>query len=216
MDVLKYLSGSKIDVVLNVTDIQPGQVKILEEVLKQYKIKVPFVFYNEIDGSHLAGFNGFKSHSILPAADLFTPAGSDLDFELDAIRIYLGDMDYDFGQSHDTYHNVTIKERPNYDFQASVVNLMPLYLKYKQICLIGRPEDIFSQIMFDSMIRHRNVSLLSSNDEKMKSLMGLFKSDNIQEEIKRKHTCLNRTARLLEKLGVQFNRQILDQMIGII
>jgi hypothetical protein len=94
--------------------------------------------------------------------------------------------------------------------------MMPLYLKYKQICFIGKPEDLFSQLLFDSKIRHDDVKLISDNQEGLhKVIEGVFKTANpSSKDVKMKHTCLHRTNRLLSKLNITFNQQALDQMIG--
>jgi hypothetical protein len=118
---------------------------------------------------------------------------------------------------HDTYHNIEIGEKTQFsDFSATAVDMMPLYLKYKQVCFIGKPEDLVSQLLFDAKIRHDNVTLLSDNQEMLhKVIEGVFKTANpSSKDVKMKHTCLHRTKRLLSKLKADVNQQALDQMIG--
>jgi len=221
-DVIKYLYNStkQMDLVLNVTGLdKEGSVELnqLLQKLKAGRIGIPFVFSNTPRGIPEARLKDFKTHSILPGADLFIPNHSSLDFKIDAARVYMSELDHDFNGEHKTYHNIDIREGGEFfDFSATVVDMMPLYLKYKQICFIGTPEDIFSQLLFDSKIRHGDVKLISDNQEGLhKILEGEFETNNpLPQDIKARHTCLHRTKRLLSKLNVDINQQALDQMIG--
>ena len=117
---------------------------------------------------------------------------------------------------HKTYHNIEIGEKTEFsDFASTAVDMMPLYLKYKQICFIGKPQDLVSQLLFDAKIRHDNVTLLSNDQEKLNSILdGVYKANFASpQDIKKKHTCLHRTNRLLSKLKVTINQQALDQMM---
>lgn len=221
-DVLKYLLGStkQIDLVLNVTGLDEGDSGALNQMLQDLKtkrVKIPFVFSNTPEGIPEARLKDFKTHSILPGADLFIPNHSNIDFNLDAARIYMGELDHDFNGEHETYHNIDIGEKSEFsDFAATAVDMMPLYLKYKQICFIGKPQDLVSQLLFDAKIRHDNVILASDDQEKLNSILeGVYKANFASpQDIKKRHTCLHRTKRLLSKLKVDFNQQALDQMIG--
>lgn len=221
-DIIKYLLGStkQIDFVLNVTGLNENELATLNQILQNLKakrVKIPFVFSNTPEGIPEARLKNFTTHSILPGADLFIPNHSNIDFNLDAARIYMGELDHDFNGEHDTYHNIEIGEKTEFsDFAATAVDMMPLYLKYKQICFIGKPQDLVSQLLFDAKIRHDNVTLVSDDQEKLNSILkGVYKANFASpQEIKKKHTCLHRTNRLLSKLKVTINQQALDQMIG--
>ena len=221
-DVIKYLFSStkQLDLVLNVTGINEEKSVALNQLLQELKankVKIPFVFSNTPEEVPEARLKDFKTHSILPGADLFIPNHSGLDFEIDAARVYVSELDHDFNGEHETYHNIEIGEKTEFsDFSATAVDMMPLYLKYKQVCFIGKPEDLFSQLLFDSKIRHSDVRLISDNQEGLdKVIEGVFKTANpSSQDIKTRHTCLHRTKRLLSKLNVDINQQALDQMIG--
>ena len=221
-DILKYLLGStkQMDFVLNVTGLNENESVTLNQILqdlKAKKVKIPFVFSNTPEGIPEAKLKDFNTYSILPGADLFIPNHSNIDFNLDAARIYMGELDHDFNGEHETYHNINIGEKSEFfDFAATAVDMMPLYLKYKQICFIGKPQDLISQLLFDAKIRHDNVTLLSNDQEKLNSILeGVYKANFASpQDIKKKHTCLHRTNRLLSKLKVTINQQALDQMIG--
>ena len=222
-DVVKYLFNSKkqLDLVLNVTGLDEEKSVALNRLLQELKlagkVKIPFVFSNTPEGIPEARLKDFKTHSILPGADLFIPNYSGLDFEIDAARVYVGELDHDFNGENETYHNIEIGEKTEFsDFSATAVDMMPLYLKYRQVCFIGKPKDIFSQLLFDSKIRHNNVKLISDNQEGLhKVIEGVFKTTNpSSKDIKTRHTCLHRTNRLLSKLNITINQQALDQMIG--
>lgn len=225
-DIVKYLFGSTkpLDLVLNVTSLDEEKSVALNQLLKDLKTKkvnVPFVFSNTPEGIPEARLKDFKTHSILPGADLFIPNHSGLDFEIDAARVYMGGVYFSevFANfdKHDTYHNIEIGAKTQgSDFSATAVDMMPLYLKYKQICFIGKPEDLVSQLLFDSKIRHDNVTLLSDDQERLDTILeGVYKTNLASpQDIKKRHTCLHRTKRLLSKLKVDFNQQALDQMIG--
>lgn len=220
-DIIKYLFGSTkpLDLVLNVTGLDEEKSVALNQLLqdlKTKKVNVPFVFSNTPEGIPEARLKDFKTHSILPGADLFIPNHSGLDFEIDAARVYMGEVFANFDK-HDTYHNIEIGEKTQFsDFSATAVDMMPLYLKYKQIYFIGKPEDLVSQLLFDSKIRHDNVTLLSDDQERLDTILeGVYKTNLASpQDIKTRHTCLHRTKRLLSKLKVDFNQQALDQMIG--
>jgi hypothetical protein len=221
-DIIKYLFGSTkpLDLVLNVTGLDEEKSVALNQLLKDLKTKkvnVPFVFSNTPEGIPEARLKDFKTHSILPGADLFIPNHSGLDFEIDAARVYMSELDHDFNGEHDTYHNIEIGEKTEFsDFSATAVDMMPLYSKYKQVCFIGKPEDLVSQLLFDSKIRHGNVKLVSDNQERLDTILGGVCKTNLAspQDIKTRHTCLHRTKRLLSKLKVDFNQQALEQMIG--
>ena len=220
-DILKYLRGStrQIDLVLNVTGLSENESVTLNQILQDLKtkrIKIPFVFSNTPEGLSEAKLKDFNTYSILPGADLFIPNHSNIDFNLDAARIYMGEVFANFDK-HDTYHNIEIGEKTQFsDFSATAVDMMPLYLKYKQIYFIGKPEDLVSQLLFDAKIRHDNVTLLSDDQERLDTILeGVYKTNFASpQDIKKKHTCLHRTNRLLSKLKVTINQQALDQMIG--
>jgi len=221
-DVIKYLFNStkQLDLVLNVTGLNEEKSAALNQLLQELKagkVRIPFVFSNTPEGIPEARLKDLKTHSILPGADLFIPNHSSLDFELDAARVYMSELDHDFNGEHKTYHNIEIGEKTEFsDLSATAVDMMPLYLKYRQVCFIGKPKDIFSQLLFDSKIRHNNVKLISDNQEGLhKVIEGVFKTTNpSSKDIKTRHTCLHRTKRLLSKLNVDINQQALDQMIG--
>ena len=220
-DIIKYLFGSTkpLDLVLNVTGLDEEKSVALNQLLqdlKTKKVNVPFVFSNTPEGIPEARLKDFKTHSILPGADLFIPNHSGLDFEIDAARVYMGEVFANFDK-HDTYHNIEIGEKTQFsDFSATAVDMMPLYLKYKQIYFIGKPEDLVSQLLFDSKIRHDNVTLLSDDQERLDTILESVYKTNFAspQDIKTRHTCLHRTKRLLSKLKVDVNQQALDQMIG--
>lgn len=220
-DIIKYLFGSTkpLDLVLNVTGLDEEKSVALNQLLqdlKTKKVNVPFVFSNTPEGIPEARLKDFKTHSILPGADLFIPNHSGLDFEIDAARVYMGEVFVNFDK-HDTYHNIEIGEKTQFsDFSATAVDMMPLYLKYKQIYFIGKPEDLVSQLLFDSKIRHDNVTLLSDDQERLDTILESVYKTNFAspQDIKTRHTCLHRTKRLLSKLKVDVNQQALDQMIG--
>jgi len=218
-DIIEYLSHSKTDTVLNVTGLNESQSNTLNTILIDRKIKVPFVFTNTPDSIPEAKLKDFKSHNILPGADLFIPRDNSLDFTLDAIRIYTNkDLDYSYENNldwHRTYHMTGLYQSDKFDFEGNVATLGALYNKYKEICFFGNPENIFSQLVFDAMFVNDNVRLLSDDQQKMsKIITGIFKTGNIQEQIKPKHTCISRTQRLLSKLGVDINNNVFEQMIG--
>lgn len=227
-DIIKYLFGSTkpLDLVLNVTGLDEEKSVALNQLLKDLKAKkvnVPFVFSNTPEGIPEARLKDFKTHSILPGADLFIPNHSGLDFEIGTAMLYMGNLEgkpykvQNNSGEHETYHNIEIGEKTEFsDFSATAVDMMPLYLKYKQVCFIGKPEDLVSQLLFDSKIRHDNVKLVSDNQERLDTILeGVYKTDLASpQDIKTRHTCLHRTKRLLSKLKVDFNQQALEQMIG--
>ena len=225
-DIIKYLLGStkQMDFVLNVTCLNENESVTLNQILQDLKakrVKIPFVFSNTPEGIPEARLKDFKTHSILPGADLFIPNHSGLDFEIDAARVYMSEPDHDFNGKHATYHNIEIGEKTEFsDFPATAVDMMPLYSQYTQICFIGKPQDLVSQLLFDAKIRHDNVILVSDDLEddleKLNSILeGVYKANFASpQDIKTRHTCLHRTKRLLSKLKVTINQQALDQMIG--
>ena len=211
---------------LNVTGLDEEKSVALNQLLqnlKTKKVNVPFVFSNTPEGIPEARLKDFKTHSILPGADLFIPNHSGLDFEIGTAMLYMGDLEgkpykvQNNSGEHETYHNIEIGEKTEFsDFSATAVDMMPLYLKYKQVCFIGKPEDLVSQLLFDSKIRHDNVKLVSDDQERLDTILeGVCKTNLASpQDIKTRHTCLHRTKRLLSKLKVDFNQQALEQMIG--
>ena len=70
-DVVKYLSSSGIDLVLNITGAEQGHIDMLEEIISNNKIKCPLVFTNKPQGLSQIIQRKTKLVSIMHAADPF-------------------------------------------------------------------------------------------------------------------------------------------------
>jgi hypothetical protein len=214
-DLVKYMSGNKKhSLILNITGCDQETLSTIESTLSAQKIECELLLNNFPEQISPLKPKAIKIANILPAADLFLKGNDNLDFNLDAgiVSTSKDDLIEEIASSYKTYHKIkfagTLTE--NYDISASILNLTNLYGKYKNFIIADDAHFIFSQLFFDSMLMANRVIVRAPEQQKelvdriLASLFHYQEGDDISTVIKnqvlRKHTCYNRSARLARLL----------------
>lgn len=216
-DIIRYIidNSNAPELVINVTHAPKQIVNQLKSLAKS---KIFFTNdYTESD------YNIKKTHLIMPAADIFIPPIAIPEYLIEAAICYENLESQEF--TYESYHKLhfgTFNDK-NCDLNVTLINLGSLYNKYKQFILMGDIEFIFSQIFFDANLRSNKVIINNKpeeNDEVKFILSTIFSFDEnepienqIQYQIRKNHTCLNRTKQLLLLLNNEYAAQKLDAQI---
>ena len=226
-DIIKYLSqNKKIQVILNVTGANDDELNIVEQIYEANQIKTPFIFTNQYDFIAHPKPKKIKLVNIMPAADLFLPPSPLPDFEIDlaVISTGLNDIIKAAVKNKDVYHLLLLgKEDENFDLPVDIKSMTSLYSRYKEIILVDNINIVSSQILFDASLKSRKLSIRVRGEEQEmldKLLATLFHAEPeakdageiIRNQIKRKHTCFNRTARLTRLLKTEEASRKLQSM----
>ncbi len=70
-DIIRYLSNSQIQIVINVTGIQQHELDTIVKEIKDKNVNCPFMFSNLPREAIKVKTNDIKIHSIMSAADVF-------------------------------------------------------------------------------------------------------------------------------------------------
>ena len=216
-DILKYIASSnkKINIVFNVTGASEDEIKILEEIQENNKLDIPFVFSNVPDSITYPKSRKIKTVNIMPSADIFLPKSETIDYSIDSaiVGLDMNDLVKESCKGHDTYHMLCLGEDPQkeFDSQITLQDLISIAGKYKHIVLAGGVELLLSQALFETTL-HANKTTMKTDDQSQhildKFLASLFHDEGedkdfgkiVKGQIKRKHTCINRSARLCKFL----------------
>lgn len=219
-DIIKYLSrNKKHELVLNVTGATAENLNMVEQVILGSKIKCPFVFSNIHEVIAQPKPESLKFVNILPGADLFLSKGdNDLTFSVEAgiISTSKPDLVNSLAVNYETYHRLQLAGREQnvaYDLPVTVMNLTNLYDRYEKVVIADDVELMFSQVAFDAMAKSNHAIFQTTDNQinKMQEILAtLFYDDgkenvseSIKAQVKSKHTCFNRAARLARFLGLE-------------
>jgi hypothetical protein len=218
-DIMTYLSGSNIELVLNVTGISENQLAAMEDAFKQNGIRCPFVFSNNFGYKKLSSKN-IKCHRIWPAADIFNvhqkrPGVIDecvVSQKFDeSVENYLAKLG--------SYHLLYLGDNdliPPFDFRSNVATVAQLYQFYKKVSFFGDADFCSSQVFFDANLQSHGASFYTPESERAN--WGSVLKDcfvevpiNSQEEvqaavkqqIKTRHTPFHRAWTLMKHLKNQ-------------
>jgi len=210
-DIIKYFNQNQnIQMILNVTGVNEVEMESIEQTFDQNNIRTPFVFTNLYDFSHNIKPKKIKLVNIMPAADIFLPITPTPSFKID-LAILSTDTNemIDMAiENKEIYHLLSLgAENENFDLPVDIRSMVGLYDKYEEIILIDDVNIVSSQILFEASLRAKKVSVrVNKNQQSIldKILATLFHAEDnqknlseiIRNQIKRKHTCFNRTARL--------------------
>lgn len=223
-DVFKYLSNNKkISVILNITGAQKGHLELLNNLIDSDSIDCPFMFSN-LHEKIFTPQSKRKTVNILSGVDLFLGKQNIPDFTIDtAILSNSKDLAEKYAGNLTTYHKIGIGTQDQYfDFTVNAANMTSLYDRYNKIVIAADLPTTFSQFFFDAVYKAKKV-ILRTNDEKKcgEILSDLFDAGEededivtaIKNQIKMKHTCFNRAARMMHFLK---NENASKQLLKIV
>lgn len=212
-DCIKYLSqNKKIELILNCTGMSADQINMIESTVEENGINCPFVFTN---AGHVLPYprpSKLRMESILPGLDVFLPPQPlpDYNIDLGVIALEPSELLDQQVENRDSYHlmklTVSGERDKNFDMPVNILSLRGMYDKYDEIMFATPMSIIFSQLFYESVFYSNKVSFKLEEDQQPlfdQFLVSTFKeeeTDNISEalksQIKHKHTCVNRIARL--------------------
>ena len=210
-DILKYLrQTNRIQLILNITGASKEEVQSIEQVYAQYNIKAPFVFSNVYDFTNQHKPSKIRLVNIMPCVDIFLPPVPAPDFKIDTAIISTNNNELvkQTVKDKEVYHLLSLgAENEDFDLSVDVRSIMGLYNKYNEIVLVDDVNIVTSQILFETSLKAQKVSVkvIESQQSALdKILATLFHAGDdlenpgeiIRNQIKKKHTCFNRTARL--------------------
>ena len=217
-DALKYLAGSKkIDLVLNVTGASDQDVEQIQEVVKQANINMPLMFTNLYDSTNNLQKTRRDVKGIYPAADVFIPNLATPPYKLDTCFFALDNNELlkdlrknEKGDYHVVSFNPNHPEDNYCDMTLDVTSAVTFYDKYKKSYLVGDINFVSSQILFDSILKSDSVKI-KVPDQQQKMLDSIFATlfkesegadmtSIIKSQVKSRHNCFRRTARLARLL----------------
>jgi predicted CopG family antitoxin len=225
-DIVKYLSKKKqIKMVLNISGASQSEIDVIENIAKAKNVNIPFMFTNLYESNNNVKTKNIKCINLYPAADIFLAPAPTPDYNLQAcvISIQKNDLAERAIENKETYHTLSLNpESSDYaDMSLDVAGLSSFYHKYDEVILADDVNLVTSQILFDSILKSKKVTLrVPENQQKLLDsiLASLFIEDNsksdisdlIRGQIKRKHNCFKRTARLFRALKIEDVSQKLE------
>ena len=212
-DIMKYLSDSNIEVVLNITGADNQMINQIEQEFASRKIKSKLFFTNTHELMSPLNKSQTKLINILPGLDIFVPKQNVPPFNLSTCIVTSGNTDTikSFTEKEESYHTIGIgTDEKDFDFNIDIASFISIVDRYRKALLVDDLHVVFSQLFFESTFRCPSTILQVPDNQKEtlnKILATLFheqEADNISEaikgQIKRKHTCFNRTIRLLKAI----------------
>jgi len=213
-DIVKYLSqNKKISTVLNVTGANEQELESIEQVFLGNKMNIPFVFTNYHDSLCKNKTKKIKMVNIWPSVDIFLPHSPLPDFKINlaVLATEMNDLVKRAIASKETYHLLSLSDTAEgFDLTVNVQSLGNMYGKYDEVLIASDVNTVFSQVLFEAALNAKKLSIkVSKKQQGMldKVLASLFHDDGnkdvgrlVKQQIKRKHTCVNRAARLCRLL----------------
>jgi len=223
-DIIKYLSGNKnIELLFNITGINQNKLDLLEEIIEDKKIACKAFISNYHPAMQDVKSKNTKIINLLPAADIFLNAYQLPEYKLEAALISNNkDLLNKRISKYKSYHKMHfgIGNDDFFDMNINLNNLASLYDKYEEFVLIGNSKMIFSQLFFDCTLRSKRTTLVSQDNDLTNTILGsLFRSEEsaedisaiIKRQVKQKHNCVYRTAKLMNDLGNKNAAKILEE-----
>ena len=213
-DIVKYLSqNKKISTVLNVTGANDQELQTIEQVFLDNKMNIPFVFTNHHDSLCKSKTKKIKMVNIWPSVDIFLPRNPLPDFKINlaVLATEMSDLVKRAIASKDTYHLLSLSgDAEGFDLTVNVQSLGNMYDKYDEVMIASDVNTVFSQVLFEAALSAKKLSIRVNKQQQGtldKVLASLFHDDGnkdvgslVKQQIKRKHTCVNRAARLCRLL----------------
>ena len=211
-DIVSYLAYNKnIKLAINISNIEKDELKVLEDIFSKNEISCSVMFSNNYDFVDQEKPERYKYEKILPCADIYFAQSDVPEYKLDALLLsnkHSEQLD-NLSKKYETCHkmSLSVEQDENFDMNVNVIMLSSLYNKYEEV-VISAPVDIaFSQVFFDAFLKSEKVSVKlppEQNELFSKALSELFKEteeenmlENIRNQIKENHTCVNRAKQLI-------------------
>jgi len=217
-EAVQYLSENPIQTCINIQNIKPKEVLVLEEIIRDKGINCLFFFSNHHKRVQPVT-KKIRYHRIMDCADLnLNIADSQLEYNIEKLILCAGDVEIkNYGK---TFHiSSTDSELGGaIDFTLPVHLLKTLYSNYEEIILADCNYSL-SQCFFDALSIGKKAyyDVIAENERKVieqtvKTLFGedydlYYASDTrttdfskIQEIVLEKHTSANRTKTLLSQI----------------
>lgn len=230
-DVFKYATNNKnLEVIINITGINHQNALMLQDILEKNKIQSPFMIYNHHEIISKLKHLKTKVVNILPGADIFLSPSKILDFNIDAAILSSSSKTELFNEQlskYKTWHTLRLpikneKDEFYFDIDVNLMMLKSLYHKYNEFVIVDDLSVIFTQLFFDSSLNSKKVVIKNNDSDKLNSILASLFHDTgdsisidtlVKDQIKKKHTCLNRTAKLLRELN---NTEAAQKIQGMI
>lgn len=228
-DVIKYFKNSNKELILNISGMRQNSLSIIENILSTNNIKCRLFISNNFEQINPLKSNAIKIINLLPSADIFIPIQHVPNFNIDAAIITTPAIDKtkleEYINQYETLHKIVIQQTNEkisdlFDYGVDAINACSIYNKYNNLVLCLTNKMIFSQIFFDAYLRSNNV-ILQTDDKKITNeiLQSLFENENksstfqsIKDQIKKRHTCVNRTIKLFRALELNDDVKILEKL----
>mgnify|MGYP003116986923 CR=1 FL=1 len=217
-DMVKYLSANKnISMALNVSGAQQEEIDMIESMVNDSKVDVPLLFTNEY-GKRLS-VKSLKLEGVYPAADIFIPRMPTPNYEMDTCIFSLtnNELVKEVAGKEDNYHIASLhpQDQSGYaDMHIDVTSAVSFYEKYKKIVLADDVNIVTSQLLFDSLLRCQsiNIKVGEGQQSELDKILGtLFVESSedgdlgqiLKNQVRTRHNCFRRAARLLRLLKSQ-------------
>ena len=216
-DIIKYLSNKQsITVALNITGITEADLQKLEELSQG--VNLPLLFTNLFETNSVVS-KKIKTISLYPAADIFLPTIPTPEFSIQKciISVTENDMYEEKLKGVETYHKFSFNaESLGADMALDIASMRSFYPKYDEVLIADDVSFVTSQVLFDGILNAKKVSLQvpeSQQETLDKILAELFVSNDdqddkdisevIKSQVKIKHNCFKRCARLFRSLKAE-------------
>ena len=225
-DIIKYLSKKRqIKMVLNVSGANQSDIDMIENIAQSNNVNIPLAFTNLYESNNNVKIKNIKCINLYPPADIFLAPTPTPDYNLQTcvVSIQPNDLVTQAIENKETYHILSLNpESSDYaDMSLDIAGLSSFYHKYDEVVLADDINLVTSQILFDSILKSKKVTLrVPENQQQLLDsiLARLFIEDNsksdmsdlIRGQIKRKHNCFKRTARLFRALKMEDISQKLE------
>jgi len=241
-DLVKYLSGSNIECIFNVTEAQQEHIDQLDTMLLDNKIKCPFIFTN-----HPRQFNALiqrktKLLSVMHGADIFLPkqalnipdykleAGIVTDYKPDGGR--LSSLSAKYATHHIISSDPELSE--HVDLISPTTHMYALYPKYQKT-IITQSKRYLPQCLFDSILYGNETYYLTRNEGQQEKTSEVLKAvfrtkeslvrdedgiqkgganfGNVRSRLIEGHTCVSRVKRIMARLKCNASSHALDKLL---
>lgn len=215
-EIVTYLASNPgIKLAVNITNISQENLDAIEKLFtenSQDGIDCKIMFSNNYDFVQQAKPKTIRYEKILPCADVYFLNNQVPEYSLDA-AIIASRVNEKMGQAEEkftSYHKMKLgaEQDDNFDMNVNVMMLAALYGRYEEVVICDSIDIAFSQVFFDAFLKSKKVSIkLPESDEKFftMALSEIFEEEgdenlleNIKDQIKKNHTCVNRARTLLE------------------
>jgi len=213
-DMLKYLSNNKnTSIVLNITGAADEHIQAIDQAFDSNNITCPFFFTNAHKLIKTVNTKRELKY-ILPGIDVFLPKLTPPLFNTDTCYIATEKSDllskFIEDDNQESYHLISVHNGEGFDIQLTIKDLVSFFDKYKVCNLVGGIDFVMSQMFYEASFRSKGISLRVSNEDH-DNIDNLFKSlfveeegknigDVVRQQLKRDHTCFNRTSQLIRAL----------------